>query len=482
MTNVSLAKEVSTYHKKNINIVGVPGAGKTQLVSEIAELNSSVKVLYFSFGRENTKNAFRRMPRNVECYSFHAFAKNHFKIPSSRIVDKITLSTINKSLVEINCPLNSAKMLEAFAVMNQVFCSSSIMLNQLHSLQEKYKKSFPALSKEEKEVLFHTYKSYWLNVWNERFLHLPVTHDMYLKAFALNAPKINYEILFVDEVQDLNDAMFSVVNMLSAANPELRVIKLGDPCQQIFGFRGASNQFINENFDFRLTKSKRFGASIAQLVNKFMDAQDLNYYTPIEGGNFASSIPSYQSINDVANDIKKGRRPTFISRYNVTLWYALTVFAEAGINCTINGNEKKELNFLRELYHLHEGRKSNHPSLRGISFERFSQNAKLHHDHNALLSCKFVKKISHSKEANSLFDRINKHLVSPQNASVMLTTTHQAKGLEFNDLIMMDDFIDVKGKDGGFVSIEKEEAHVIYTAMTRAKNNLTLPRSWTTKK
>ena len=83
---MSVAKKIVESDKKRINVIGVPGSGKTQLIHDVAVLAPEKKVLYLSFGHENTKNAKRRMPKNVTCVSFHALARRHLLINSNRII------------------------------------------------------------------------------------------------------------------------------------------------------------------------------------------------------------------------------------------------------------------------------------------------------------------------------------------------------------------------------------------------------------
>jgi F-box protein 18 (helicase) len=476
---LSVAKNVVESNHRRINIVGVPGAGKTTLVSEIANLTPNKRYLYLSFGKQNTLNAKRRMPGNVVCLSFHALAKNHFNIHSARIIDKMTLSDINQTLIALKIPFSSVKMLEAFAIINYEFCASGARPVKMAALVKSKKKILPMLSKEEESNLIQTYSKFWNAIWDEGNESLPVTHDMYLKAYGLFPPELPYDGILVDEVQDLNDAMFAVLDGLGRKNKSVQIIKFGDPCQKIYGFRGASDQFTNETFDFALNYSHRFGEDVAGVVNNLMLHQGIPYYTEIVGSTkVASLVRTNEGLSKMVRDILVDkRRPTFISRYNATLWYVLRYLAEANIPFAINGNDKKELIFLRALHDLAQNKSISHPSLKGVTYRRYCQNAKAHNDNTALLNCKFIDSLQNGSD--NIFDKIQRLLVPPNQAHVMLTTTHQAKGLEFNDLVMMDDFpkiYDTERKK--FFGIKRDEAHVIYTAMTRAKKYLTVPSSW----
>ncbi len=471
-----LVENIINCPSKKINIVGVPGSGKTQLVCDVAKYTPKSSFLYLSFGRENTKNARRRMPQNVFCSSFHSLSKNKLGIAGNRITSKFTMSDANKALMAHGKPLKSAKMLEAFVILCELFCISGSPLSGIPQILLFKKNVFPLLSKEEKTELDMTFRSYWRSLW-ESGSAAPVTHDMYLKQYALVASPLTADYLVIDETQDLNAAMFSLVGQLSAQNPLLKIIKLGDPCQQIFSFIGSSEHFSNETFHFTLDGSHRFGEEVASLSNRFMEAQGVTYYTPIKSLSASSSVNKAVPIQSLVSKVEQGFRPTVLARHNMTLWYMLKQFASAGISCAFNGDTMHELNFLEALYQLSLGNKPRHAKLRGKSYSRLSKQAKLEQDNATMLACRFVDSIK--GDGHAFFSELKKFLVPKKQAQVLLSTVHQAKGLEFSHVVMMDDFPSCWDQSKKtFLPIEREEAHIIYTAITRTKKSLTLPKSW----
>jgi len=303
---------------------------------------------------------------------------------------------------------------------------------------------------------------------------------MYLKKFALSARLIGYDYLVVDETQDLNDAMFSIIENISRNNQSIKTIKLGDPCQQIFTFIGSSSQFSRIAFDYQINTSHRFGKALCELANDFMEAQHLPYYTPIESSKDNTQILLSPSFEKLTKKINGGLRPTVIARYNMTLWYLLKNLALANIKCSLNGSGNDELVFLKELYSLFLGNKSRHAKLKSTTYFRYSSNAKITHDNSAMLACKFVESIGSA--GMEVFEKINNSLTSPDKANVLLSTVHQAKGLEFNHVLLMDDFGKCWSNESKrFISIPVEDAHSVYTAITRAKKTLFVPQSWNKK-
>jgi len=343
------------------------------------------------------------------------------------------------------------------------------------STKKKITKKPPPLSNGEKNELIITFGQYWQSLWSpSNRVQLNVTHDMYLKAYSEAPYALPHDILVVDEYQDLNDAMISLIDKLSILKPSMKTIKLGDPCQQIYHFKGASSSFSTSKFHYRLDESHRFGRGLCNVINSFMDSQQLNYYTKIRSRSNATKVEQHKSVGEIIELAKMKKYPTIIARNNSTLWYMVKNIALSGLKCHLVGNNQKELYFLRALFELKSGRKTNHPALRGTTFSAYVNNAKLNKNTSALLASKFVSKI----EGDDLFSKIEASLTEAKNADVNLTTAHQAKGLEFNHVIMANDFSECVSDSGEFVKISTEDAHLIYTAMSRARLSLTLPKSW----
>jgi hypothetical protein len=471
-----LAQQILQAHKKDIFVVGSPGAGKTSMVFEMALLESSKKFLYLSFGSDNAKLAKIRMPQNVVSSSFHALAKQEMQIDSNRISGKFTMADASVVLRQFCASAPEPKLMEAFLLLLRFFCMSNSSLLRVHDVLLKKQDAFPALSNEERTIVLKAFKQYWASLW-EPGATSQVTHDMYFKAFSLSAGTIRFDYLIVDECQDLNDTMRALVSRISMFTPDLKIIRLGDLCQQIYSFRGASVAAIQDKPDFALNRSLRFGRRLAALANRFMSDQLVSYYTPIASDTDHTLIREAENIDVLLDKIKQGFRPTVIARHNMTLWLLLKTFALQGIPCSLGRGFKHDLRFLQALYALKNKMPVSHPQLNGTSYARFHQQARLHHDTSMLLACRFVD--SMGKEGGEVFSKIQRMIVSPKQAHVLLTTLHQAKGLEYRHVVLADDFPqcwDPNSKQ--FQPIEREEAHIIYTAITRAKDSLALPKSW----
>ena len=87
---------------------------------------------------------------------------------------------------------------------------------------------------------------------------------------------ITYKLLIVDEFQDLDESQFEFVKLFREIQPTLRIIAIGDLAQNIYRFRGTSNEFLRTLLDeiipdlkcFQLTTNFRSSKQILRFVNR----------------------------------------------------------------------------------------------------------------------------------------------------------------------------------------------------------------------
>ena len=97
-------------------------------------------------------------------------------------------------------------------------------------------------------------------------------------------------------------------------------------------------------------------------------------------------------------------------------------------------------------------------------------------DFELLSVCKVVEDYKHSIPSH--IKRITEKSVDEKQADIILTTAHKAKGLEWNNVLMMDDFQDLVYEDEYIdpSEIEPDEFNLIYVTVTRAMSNLRLDK------
>jgi len=103
------------------------------------------------------------------------------------------------------------------------------------------------------------------------FLDLMINRDSRLVKILFA-----YKILIVDEFQDLDESQFKFVTLFKEIQPALRVIAIGDLAQNIYRFRGTSNEFLRTRLEeiipdlkcFQLTTNFRSSKHILHFVNR----------------------------------------------------------------------------------------------------------------------------------------------------------------------------------------------------------------------
>lgn len=94
-----------------------------------------------------------------------------------------------------------------------------------------------------------------------------------------------FKILIVDEFQDLDQSQFEFVKLCKEIQPALRIVAIGDLAQNIYRFRGTSNEFLRtlllKDVDsslksFKLTTNFRSTKKILTFVNRIFREQIKN--------------------------------------------------------------------------------------------------------------------------------------------------------------------------------------------------------------
>jgi len=102
------------------------------------------------------------------------------------------------------------------------------------------------------------------------------------KDKRLVAVLVKYKLLVVDEFQDLDDEQFLFLKLYRAVNPKLRIIAIGDLAQNIYRFRGTSNEFLRTRLQseiepllktYKLTTNFRSSKRILKAVNSIFDQE-----------------------------------------------------------------------------------------------------------------------------------------------------------------------------------------------------------------
>ncbi|KAF8246563.1 P-loop containing nucleoside triphosphate hydrolase protein [Wilcoxina mikolae CBS 423.85] len=352
-------------------------------------------------------------------------------------------------------------------------------------------------------VVLQWVKGIWMDILLGRAPWLP--HDAYLKLLHLRGEESggddiafrNYDIVMFDEAQDANPCMADIV-LRQQSKGKTGLIVVGDPYQRIYGFRGAGNEaFDDVKFPpvktCYLTWSFRFGDSVAGVANILLRA--LGEPVPVNGARKFDKVfaacPSEQELALDQDPTPPSAPFTVIFRKNITLIEYAIAFALSHplhkIHLKIQRNFQKDslFNTLRDAFHLYHSNKlaSSYPLRAWKSWADLKAHVEAEAEDGGaadspvltlvvqleprLAQPEFLQQLARV-EANVLEDRHS------ANADVILVTAHQAKGLEWDRVMVADDFAPEFGHKWKLRHVKywREEACILYVALTRARKEL----------
>jgi superfamily I DNA/RNA helicase len=448
--------------KKIVYLLAFAGTGKTTSLVEYAKNNLNLKILYVAYNEAIVKESKTRFPSNTRVMTFHSLAYRHLGykynnklqsyIPVNFVISALLLPKNNKSA------MLSKILIKAI----DKFCCSEFL-----NVEDGYYLVKDIIKNNYNERKF---KFYLNKIW-EKMKNIespfPVTHDFYLKLYQLSNVELSYDVILFDESQDINSTAKSIV--LYQHSHGSKIIFVGDKYQNIYSsFRNTENIFDSRlpNSEIHyLTKSFRFGKNIANYINILLGF--FNEKNKLSGNTLISSEVNYIDYNS---------QYTIITRTNAMLIGHALSSIEKNKKIYFLDN-KKSLNFQKiiDVYNLYNGetKKILNPDVkRFLNFLVFEKMSLQNDNKENLFIIEIVKRYKNGLEDQ--IKLIKKHTTTNIcDADVILTTAHKAKGLEFNQVIMANDFYNPFDKKGLLKqNINMEELYVLYVAATRATYNL----------
>lgn len=290
--------------------------------------------------------------------------------------------------------------------------------------------------------------------------------DVYLKLFAMENPPLNLDYMVLDEAQDANPVMLQI--MEQARRQGSQIILVGDSHQQMYSWRGAVDAMtkINASRRLQLTQSFRFGQDVADVANAVLGRM---IGTPfrIEGVGKPSRVVGSMPLPSAV-----------ISRTNAS---AIAGALEARSYGVRTGLRMDKTSILREIDALDDLRR-----LGRCNYQRFAKFQSYDELMRAVSSgdapdIKVLIDLMQKMGVNNTKEAIAEIAVGKEqkeidraNIETLYLTAHAAKGLEFDGVLLADDFKG-KNKEGGLPPTE--ELKILYVAVTRAKSALCLGTS-----
>lgn len=282
-------------------------------------------------------------------------------------------------------------------------------------------------------------------------------------VYRLNVGK--FDVVFVDEAQDLNSAQMAMV--MSAVKPTGRIIAVGDPAQSIYQFRGADSEAM-PNFINKL-KAKTLPLSITYRCPKKVVKLAQETVPDIEShANAPEGLVEHLDVNDLIKTVKPG--DFILSRTNAPLIKYCLQLLRSGIPANIQGRDigANLLYFIKKskaktinafITYVNDWKDQ---EIKRLLSEKKSTEVCMDKAECLLNLCEGTLTIKDLKETiEKLFNDV------ADNAKVILSTTHKAKGLERDRVFVLFNTYRHTGAGG-------EEDNLFYVAITRSKSELYL--------
>uniref|UniRef100_A0A672THJ8 F-box DNA helicase 1 n=1 Tax=Strigops habroptila TaxID=2489341 RepID=A0A672THJ8_STRHB len=479
-----------------VKIMAFAGSGKTSTLVKYAEKFADLRFLYVAFNKAVAERGKRVFPRNVTCRTFHSLAYGsvgkHYKEKGKLNFSKMSAYSISFLLqnhkgqsLYVRGKTVSQTLESFFASSDEEICEEHVP----HWFRNTHGQTQP-VSPAEKEINVKEAKEIWHNMKKldgDAEKKYKMTCDGYLKLWQLSKPQLSgYDAIFVDEAQDCTPAIVDIV-----LSQRCGIILVGDPHQQIYTFRGAVNTLysVPHTHVYYLTQSFRFGPEIAYVGATILDVCKRIRSKTLVGGNQKGDVRG--STEGMI---------TFLSRSNFNVFEdAVTLTGEdrpvkihvIGVrgNCSIIG---KICDIWKLSQPADERRKSN--LVINDSF------IKKWEETQGFIGLKEYAKHVDDKELQVKIDIVEKyreripvlvrqiessHVPHEAMADYLIGTVHQAKGLEFDTVLLADDFVHVPALHGNYqirtdVIIglyPEDEWNLLYVAVTRAKKYLLMSES-----
>jgi hypothetical protein len=281
--------------------------------------------------------------------------------------------------------------------------------------------------------------------------------DYYLKMWILDKPVLPVDFLLFDEAQDANPALAALV----ASQTHLQQVLVGDRCQSIYGWRGATDAMQHAAGNrLYLTQSFRFGPAIAEYANLFLERLD----TPLR-------LTGYDKIDSAVGELTRPK--AMLCRTNAgVIGRALTALT-GGRRVGIVGGGREIERFARAAGDLMQGRPTEHPDL--SVFNSWGEVQEYVEQDEAGADIRAMVRIVDRYDTDTIISMCAKLVdVDKGRPDLVISTAHKAKGCEWDTVRCATDFPAPKvDPETGLVDEPtREDIMLAYVAVTRAMTHL----------
>ncbi len=470
----------------DLKVNAVAGSGKTSTLMAYAAERPKERILYLAFNKSVKLEADQKLKKlglsNVWVDTAHSMAlrglrSRNFAINNSGYTAFQLRSLLGIQMKDLITEMKFSKHVGALASM---FCNS----RAARVADVDYESTLSDLN----DIAFWAGNKEKLIVETRKFLgqmqskKLDATHEYYLKEFQLSAPAFSYDVIFFDEGQDASPVMLDVF-----LNQKATKVIVGDEFQQIYGWRYAQNALKDVHFDKRaLNTSFRFAQPVADLAVEILKTKVHLFDDPL------MKFPNIKGVGNsksIASRAVLGRTNAGLLVESINLLESKDIknlYFEGNFQSYTYADEGGSVYDVLNLY-LDQRRLIRDPMIKGFKgFAELEEYADHVNDAPLKGIIELVK--NYKRELPKLIQKIKDHHVedtAKSSADVIFSTVHKAKGMEYDEVTLLNDFLGEeklksileRHEDGSDVKRLDEDINILYVAATRAKVKLNIPES-----
>ena len=486
MAEVQLTEEqihaVKMAHSGETFVVdAVAGSGKTTTARRMCQAING-DVLYLVYNTAAAKDARNSFPKNVKVSTTSALAWAHYeqtygdrilgpkdargqrpgapRIPAretARLAGLVEPVHVGGGVHPIQ-PVTVARL--AVDTIDR-FCYSADKVITVKHTPPMPMSLMPLQAEVLRDVVVHAARAIWADAIRPKSKHR-FTFDYAFKLLVMTEPNLGYSTVIIDEAQDSNPATMRLLQ----AQHDSQLIAIGDPAQQLYAWRGASD--IMGEFDgprLGLSKSFRFGEAIADAANKWLP--HTGTHIRVTGNENMNSYVTIGGIN---------KPNAVLCRTNVTVMAHAMAFMEDGKRVAVCGGTSSLETLARAAYDLRQGKPTTHPEL--AAFQDWADLLAYTSEPGGGDLRALVTLIDEHGIPDIL--KACKQLVHEDygRPDVVVSTAHKAKGREWSRVVVADDFkepqdiVDENTGRSEVAPIDPHSAMVNYVTVTRARDHL----------
>lgn len=469
--------------RKPLRIAAGAGTGKTTTLAMCARSTPRIGT-YLAFNKEIARDAEQAMPNTVACRTVHSVAarllRQHHpegnallnRLGAPRMAPWKMAKRLRLGALIVQVPTGDGpgrfrpKVIQPNYQASLVMRAASVFCNSADP--EPGEQHFPYVdgidpmvggrrtyvnNRQVARALLPALRRAWADLTSATG-ELRFFHDVYLKMAALGGYPIPGEYLLFDEAQDASPVMLGWL----AAQQDAQVVYVGDSNQQIYEWRGAVDALALLGDDIPtayLTQSWRFGPPVADVANLVLDV--LHADLRLRG------TPSIESV--VYPNAPGIRRPrAVLCRSNAAAVQQVLNFQERGMAPHLVGGADDLVWFAEAAARLQAGEAAGHPEL--SCFDNWREVQQYVEDDPGGGDLRMLVNLIDSYGTDIVIEALS-GLLAQEEADVVVSTAHKAKGREWESVRLAPDF---EPPDGG--ELGASEWRLLYVAATRATHHL----------